>query len=86
MVLASETIVGVIPGVGDDAGVGVGEAEGSLVDEDADADGFLSIHWLTGGRFGVRYCCRALSERSDRFGVQTPTRTRHAATSYFACL
>lgn len=43
-----------------------------------------SIQGLSAGVTGVVYCDSAASDRSHRFGVQTPTKTRHAATTRLA--
>ena len=43
-----------------------------------------SIHGFSGGILGTVYWATAERERSQRLGAQTPTRTRHAATSRLA--
>jgi len=43
----------------------------------------LSIQGLSAGIWGVVYWESAAKERSQRFGAQTPTRTRQAAMTRF---
>ena len=62
--------------------MGVGVVVGGAGD-DARERG-LSIQTDSGGVLGTVYCVSAARERSERLGAQTPTRTRHAATSRFA--
>lgn len=45
-----------------------------------------STHGLSAGVIGVVYCESAESDRSQRLGVHTPTKTRHAATSRLALM
>ena len=59
------------------------EDDGPGVD-DLDLTRERSIHWFSGGSWGVVYCDRAVRLRSHLFGAHTPMRTRHAATSCFA--
>jgi len=46
----------------------------------------LCTHGFSGGIAGVVYCERAAKGRSQLLGAQTPTNTRHAATSRLALM
>ena len=45
-----------------------------------------SIHGFSGGIRGTVYCATAGRDKSHRFGAQTPTRTRQAATTRLTLL
>ena len=85
-------------GAGEDEGEGEADrvelAEGEGARDVPDAEGVMgrerafaferSIQGFSGGIRGSVYCARAWKDISHRFGAQTPTSTRHAATRRFA--